>query len=163
MDAEFGAQEEGEVEQSTPGKGRVAAGKASEAVVQDFGVGVATDGGADEGPAVADVLAVATDDVSGDVGEIWVAASQEIRAWFAEHVLRGLRDEECRRHGQCKACPALFEFPEFTPDNLGAIEGAAGRPSWDEQCDDDCDDDPWCGQADHDEDHGADRFWHVRI
>ena len=71
----------------------MAAQKTTESVVQNGFIGLGTDGVADEGPAGTDVLTVASDDVCGDVGQVWLAPSQQVWSRFAKHVFDALCDE----------------------------------------------------------------------
>lgn len=102
-DGEFGAEEEGEVEEAGPGDwvgrisvgfpflaavagmgwvggelltGGVAAGKALEAVVENVNVSVLADGRGDEHPSLRDVLAKTTGSVLLDVGDVGLAAGE---------------------------------------------------------------------------------------
>jgi len=71
----------------------VAAQETAETIIQNGFVGLSADRVADESPAGTDILTVASDDVRGDVGQVWLAPSQQVWSRFAEHVLDALCDE----------------------------------------------------------------------
>ena len=94
LDGEFGAEEEGEVEEAGPGEGGMAAGEGFEGVVDEVRVWVLADIGVNESPSGIKALAVATHDVLLDVVEIGLAAGDTAGSRFAEEVLHALCDEE---------------------------------------------------------------------
>lgn len=113
MDREFGADEEEEVEKASPGERSVTAGERLKSIINSMRVRVLANVGGDKRPSRIEVLAVATDDVVLDVGEVWFTASNAAWSWFAEEVLHALGDEEGDDKRESKASPAFLPLPEL--------------------------------------------------
>jgi len=113
LDGEFRTDEEEEVEEASPGEGGVTTGERLESIIYKMRIRVLANVGGDERPSRIEVLAVATDDVLLDIGEVWLAAGNAAWSWLAEEVLHALGDEEGNDKRESKASPAFLPFPEL--------------------------------------------------
>lgn len=136
----------------------MAAGVAAEAVLEQglrvlVVVHAAADGGADE----AIVAAVAgggdveaADDVLVVVGDVGVAAREEVRARLAEEVLHAVGDEPGGGDGEGEPEPADVELPQLAaPDEAGGRAAGHGAARHEDEADDGDDDG---GEADGERD-----------
>lgn len=104
----------------------MSAGETREAVIEFRFVLLAAYGGGDEVEAVQH-LGKSAQRVLGLVLPVWVAATQQVGARLAEHVLHSLGEEEGEGEGEAEAEPGGVPFPDFAaPSVRFECPGVAG-------------------------------------
>lgn len=88
-----------------------------ESIIYKMRIRVLANVGGDKRPPGVEVLAVATDNVVLNVGEVWLATGNTAWSRFAEEVLHALGDEEGNDKRESKASPAFLPLPELSRDH----------------------------------------------
>lgn len=88
-----------------------------ESIIYKMRIWVLADVGGNKRPSGVEVLAVATDNIVLDVGEVWLAAGNAAWSRLAEEVLHALGDEEGNDKRESKASPALLPLPKLSRDH----------------------------------------------
>ena len=91
----------------------MATGERLESIVYKMRIGVLANVGRNKRPSGIEVLAVATDDVLLDIGEVWLAAGNAAWSWFTKEVLHALGDKEGNDKRESQASPAFLPLPEL--------------------------------------------------
>lgn len=97
----------------------------AEAFVQQALICLRANGRADQRPPARNVLAVATHHMRGNVGEVRLAACQQVRPRLADQVLDARGDEKGERVVEGQTHPPGVQLPEFALPKVRVFEAGA--------------------------------------